>query len=144
MNIEQDIDFELARLRRLAQRMDALFTIPGTRITVGLDNIVGLVPVFGDLAALLPGLWMIGRARRLGASPGVLVYMVLNSLADFAVGLVPIAGDLFDLLYDANMRNYKALEVNLNKRAARAQTVHDRTRGLDGPLFGGTNPALLD
>lgn len=144
MNIEQDIDFELARLRRLAQRMDALFTVPGTRITVGLDNILGLVPMFGDLAALLPGLWIIGRARRLGASPGVLVYMALNSLADFAVGLLPIAGDLFDLLYDANMRNYNVLEVNLNKRCARAQTVHGCSRGLNGPLFDGTNPALLD
>jgi len=48
MHIQHDIDEELRRLRTVAMRMDAIFTIPRTRITVGLDNILGLIPVVGD------------------------------------------------------------------------------------------------
>ncbi len=123
MNIQQDIDFELARLRKLAWRMDALFYIPRTNISVGVDNILGLVPVIGDAATALPALWMINRAHKLGASPGTLAYMVLNTVLDFAIGAVPVVGDLFDVLYNANIRNYRALERNLNKKAASASPV---------------------
>ncbi|WP_089994527.1 DUF4112 domain-containing protein [Cognatiyoonia koreensis] len=123
MNIEQDIDFELAALRKIAWRMDALFYIPRTNISVGLDNILGLVPVVGDTMALLPSVWLIWKARQLGATPGALAYMTLNTLADYFIGMVPIVGDLFDVLYNANIRNYRALERNLNKRAARAAVV---------------------
>lgn len=123
MNIQQDIDFELARLRKLAWRMDALFYIPRTNISVGLDNIVGLVPVVGDALTALPSLWLIHRAYKLGASPGTLAYMTLNTVLDFFVGMVPVIGDTFDVLYNANIRNYRNLERNLNKKAARAKTV---------------------
>lgn len=131
MNIEQDIDFELARMRKLAWRMDALFYIPGTNISVGLDNIVGLIPVVGDALTALPSLWLINRARKLGASPGTLAYMVLNTVIDFAIGVVPIIGDIFDVLYNANIRNYRALERNLNKKAARAKTVRTAQKSVD-------------
>ncbi len=123
MNIAQDIDFELARLRKVAWRMDALFYIPRTNISVGLDNIVGLVPVVGDALTALPALWLINEARKLGASPGTLAYMTLNTVLDFFVGMVPVIGDIFDVLYNANIRNYRALERNLNKKAAHAKTV---------------------
>ncbi len=138
MHIEQDINLELARLRKLAWRMDAIFQIPRTNITVGLDNILGLVPVVGDIAAVMPSVWMIKQAHRLGATPGTLVYMGLNTLADFVIGSIPIIGDIFDVLYNANIRNYRALEVNLNKKAARAKVV--RTAGKD---IGWANPNLL-
>ncbi|WP_341366255.1 DUF4112 domain-containing protein [Yoonia sp. BS5-3] len=123
MNIEQDIDFELARLRKLAWRMDALFYIPGTKISVGFDNLIGLIPVVGDALATLPSLWMITRARKLGASPGAIAYMIFNTFVDMAIGAIPLVGDIFDVLYNANIRNYNALERSLNKKAARAKTV---------------------
>ncbi|MEY1555267.1 DUF4112 domain-containing protein [Yoonia sp. R2331] len=125
MNIEQDLDFELARLRKTARRMDALFYIPRTRISIGFDNLLGLIPVVGDLMALIPGLWMVWKARKLGATPGALAYMLSNLAVDFFVGMIPIFGDIFDVLYNANIRNYRALERNLNHRAAGARMVHD-------------------
>ena len=128
MNIQDDIDFELARLRRIAWRMDALFYIPRTNISVGLDNIVGLVPVVGDLLTALPGLWMINRARQLGASPGTLAYMIFNTTLDFAIGAIPVVGDLFDVLYNANISNYRALERSLNRNAARAKEVRTASK----------------
>ena len=124
MNIEQDIDTELAKLRKIAWRMDAIFYIPRTNISIGLDNILGLIPVVGDAAALAPSIYLIYKARQLGATPGALAYMSFNTLLDFAIGSIPIVGDIFDVIYNANIRNYRALEVNLNKKAARAQEVY--------------------
>ncbi len=127
MNIEQDLDLELSRLRTTARRMDALFFIPRTRVSVGWDNILGLIPIVGDGLALAPALWMIWKARELGASPGALAYMTLNVLLDFFIGMIPIAGDIFDLLYNANIRNYRALERNLNQKAAGARIIETPT-----------------
>jgi hypothetical protein len=123
MNIQHDIDEELRKLRKVAMRMDALFYIRGTRISIGLDNILGLVPVVGDLASVAPSIWIIHRAYRIGATPGTIVYMSLNTALDFVIGSIPIIGDIFDVLYNANLRNYAAIEVNLNNRAARATNI---------------------
>lgn len=123
MNIEQDIDFELARLRRVAWRMDALFYIPRTNFSVGLDNILGLIPVVGDIASVTPSFWMIWRAYKLGASPGALAYMLCNTVTDLLIGSIPLIGDIFDVVYNANIRNYRLLEKNLAKRAARARDI---------------------
>ena len=130
MNIEQDINYELARLRKVARRMDAIVFIPGTNISLGLDNLFGMVPIVGDLAALVPSVWMINKARQLGATPGALAYMSLNTLIDFVIGSIPLVGDIFDALYNANIRNYRALERNLNEKAARAKMVRTAQKDL--------------
>lgn len=125
MNIQHDIDEELRHLRKVAMRMDALFYIPKTRISVGLDNIIGLIPVVGDIISVAPSVWMIHRAYKIGATPGAIAYMALNTTIDLVIGSIPIIGDMFDVVYNANLRNYDALEVNLNKRAARAKEVSE-------------------
>lgn len=130
MNIEQDINYELSRLRKVAWRMDAIVFIPGTNISLGLDNLFGLVPIVGDMAALVPSVWMINKARQLGATPGALAYMSLNTLLDFVIGSIPLVGDIFDALYNANIRNYRALERNLNEKAARAKLVRTAQKDL--------------
>ncbi len=124
MNIQQDIDTELAKLKTLATRLDALFTIPGTRINVGLDNLLGFLPVVGDIAALAPAAYLVWRARQLGATPGAQAMMAGNLTLDLVVGSVPIIGDAFDILYNANLRNVAILEQNLAKRTSRAMTVN--------------------
>ncbi len=126
MNIEsQLIDHEMKRLRDVAWRMDALFYIPRTNLSVGLDNILGLIPVVGDVATLAPSIWMIWKARQLGATPGALAFMVGNLLADLVIGSVPLIGDIFDVAYNANIRNYRLLEKNLARVAERARQVDD-------------------
>ncbi len=123
MHIEQNIDLEMNKLRRLAWRMDALFYIPRTNLSVGLDNILGLVPVIGDLMALGPSVYIIWKSKELGATRGALAFMTFNTVLDLVIGSIPIVGDIFDLVYNANIRNYRALEKNLNKKAARAKSV---------------------
>ena len=123
MNIEQVIDYELKKLRVIAWRMDALFYIPGTNISVGLDNFFGLIPVIGDTMAVAPSVYMVYKAKQLGATPGALAYMMGNTVVDLLIGSIPIIGDVFDVVYNSNIRNYRALERNLNKQAAQAYEV---------------------
>lgn len=125
MNIgtQQHLDDELENLRRIARQLDALFTIPGTRITIGIDNLLGFLPVIGDIAALAPAAWLVWKARQLGATPGAQMVMFLNLVIDVVVGSIPIFGDAFDILYNANIRNVRLLEANLAKRTERARTV---------------------
>ncbi len=124
---QQDLNSELERLKHVAQRLDALFRIPGTKLTVGLDNLLGFIPVIGDAAAMAPALWLVWKARQLGATPGALAYMMFNLVIDFVIGSIPLIGDLFDIAYNANVRNINLLEVNLARRTQRAQPVVERS-----------------
>ncbi|WP_235862098.1 DUF4112 domain-containing protein [Roseovarius litorisediminis] len=117
----------MERLKHVAQRLDALFRIPGTKLTVGLDNLLGFIPVIGDAAAMAPALWLVWKARQLGATPGALAYMMFNLVIDFVIGSIPLIGDLFDIAYNANVRNINLLEVNLARRTQRAQPVVERS-----------------
>lgn len=123
---QQDLDTELENLKSIARRLDALFRIPGTRLTVGIDNILGFIPVIGDAAALIPALWVVWKARQLGATTGAQIVMLGNLAIDLVIGSIPLIGDLFDIAYNANIRNVRLLEANLAKRADRAQAVMPR------------------
>jgi hypothetical protein len=106
----------LARLEALAQLMDGAFVIPGTKIRVGLDAIIGLVPIAGDLIASLVSSYLIWEARQLGASRWVIGRMIANTTIDTLFGVVPIVGDAFDVLFRANLKNLALLRRHLEKR----------------------------
>jgi len=106
---------EVAKLRALAQLLDEAIGIPGTRIRVGLDPVLGLIPGGGDLASGLLSLLVVVRASRLGAPSSVLTRMTGNILFDTFVGSVPLVGDLFDAGFKSNMRNIRLLEQHLEQ-----------------------------
>jgi hypothetical protein len=103
----------LARLNRFSQMADNAIGIPFTRFRVGLEPIIGLVPVLGDVAGLLMSLYVLLEAHRAGASTRVKLQMVRNMLIDFFGGLVPIVGDVFDFAWKANVRNTQLLREHL-------------------------------
>ena len=103
----------LARLNRFSQMADNAIGIPFTRFRIGLEPIIGLVPVLGDLAGLLMSCYVLLEAHRAGASPRVKQQMVRNMLIDFFGGLVPIVGDIFDFAWKANVRNTQLLREHL-------------------------------
>jgi hypothetical protein len=113
------------RYRRLAQLLDDAVRVPGTRIGLGLDFLLGLVPGAGDLAAgalASYGLWV---AQRLGAPRSLLLRMAANIALDTIVGSVPLLGDLFDVAWKSNVRNLALLDRWLDepvrtRRASRA------------------------
>ena len=100
----------LERVRRFAVWLDSGIRIPGTRIRIGLDPILGLVPGLGDAtgAALSAGIFAEGVLR--GASRATLVRMAANIALDLLVGAVPVLGALFDVVLKANLRNVAVLE----------------------------------
>ena len=110
------IQQSLARLEALAQLMDGAFVIPGTKVRVGLDAIIGLVPIAGDLIASLVSSYLIWEARQLGASRWVIGRMIANTTIDTLFGVVPIVGDAFDVLFRANLKNLALLRRHLEKR----------------------------
>lgn len=106
----------LRRLDALATLMDSAFVIPGTGIRMGLDGLIGLVPVLGDLITTAISSYILMEARRLGASRLTLVRMATNIAVDGVIGAVPIAGDVFDVAFRANRRNMKILREHLARK----------------------------
>jgi hypothetical protein len=100
----------LETLRRWARLFDSAFRIPGTRITFGLDPILGLFPGLGDLASPILSLFFIWHGLRLGVPRVVFARMVLNVLIDAGVGAIPVVGDVFDVGWKANAWNLALLE----------------------------------
>lgn len=99
----------LDRLEWIAGLMDSAVVIPGTRITVGLDALIGLAPGIGDTVTTLISLWMVKEAHALGVPRPVIARMIGNVAVDGLVGAVPVLGDAFDLVWRANRRNMKLL-----------------------------------
>ena len=105
--------------------LERALTIPVINRKVGLDAIAGLVPVAGDLLTGAMGLYVVWEARNLGMPRWQLWRMLGNVAFDSAVGSVPLAGDLFDLLYRSNTRNLKIIRKHLDKH-------HPATRVIEG------------
>jgi Domain of unknown function (DUF4112) len=99
----------LARLDAVARLLDVAFMLPGTRIRYGIDGIIRLIPVVGDLIASAFSLWLVREARALGAPWHVTTRMLANVTLEGVVGMVPIAGDAFDVMFRANIRNMRIL-----------------------------------
>ncbi|MGE0525979.1 MAG: DUF4112 domain-containing protein [Bdellovibrionales bacterium] len=101
------------RIQALAQVMDELIPIPGTRYRVGLDGLIGLIPGVGDIFGFIVSTYFILLAAQMKVSKVVIIRMFVNLAIDVAVGLIPFVGDLTDFVWKANRKNLKLLEVSL-------------------------------
>ncbi|NHO18263.1 DUF4112 domain-containing protein [Acetobacter oeni] len=106
----------LERLKRLAWLLDASFQIPGTNFRMGLDAVIGLVPAGGAVITALFSLYIVWEARGLGAPVSVLLRMLANVAVETVIDCIPIAGDLVDAAFKANLRNVALLEDYLNSK----------------------------
>ena len=92
--------------------LDNKFRIPGTNTRFGLDFIIGLVPYAGDLISFgISGVLVLTMVRY-GASGRVIIQMLWNILLDTLVGAIPFLGDIFDLYYKSNRRNFDLLRAH--------------------------------
>jgi len=105
----------LERCRLVARLLDDAVRIPYTPVRVGIDPIVGLLPVAGDIVTGLASLYVVAEAARLGVPGAVLARMLFNVLLDVAIGSVPVVGDLLDAVWRANSRNVALLERHLDR-----------------------------
>jgi hypothetical protein len=106
----------LARLDALAKLLDVAFILPGTNIRYGIDGLIGLIPVVGDIITTAISLWLVREARALGAPWHVTARMLGNVALDGVVGMVPLAGDAFDVMFRANIRNVRLLRRWMDKQ----------------------------
>ena len=112
------------RVEALEMLLERSFHIPGTRIPFGLDAVVGLLPVVGDLVTAVMGAYMVWEARNLGMSKWQLTRMAANVGIDTAIGAIPLLGDAFDLLWRSNSKNLRIIKRHLDKH-------HPGTRVID-------------
>jgi hypothetical protein len=113
-----------ARVEALEKILERAFVIPGTKIPFGLDSIVGLIPVVGDVVTAVMGAYLVWEARNLGMSKWQLVRMTANVGVDTALGAIPLVGDAFDLVFRSNSKNLRIVKKHLDKH-------HPGTRVID-------------
>ncbi|MEO7558008.1 MAG: DUF4112 domain-containing protein [Gammaproteobacteria bacterium] len=102
------------RLSRVAWLLDSSIPVPGTRFRIGIDSLIGLIPGFGDAVGALLSSYILAEAARLGMPKSTLIRMGLNIALETVVGMVPIAGDIFDMAWKANQRNVRLLDAYLD------------------------------
>ena len=112
------------RVEALDLLLERSFHIPGTKIPFGLDSIIGLVPVLGDVVTAVMGAYMVWEARNLGMSKWHLIRMTANVGVDTALGAIPLIGDVFDLVWRSNSKNLRIIKKHLDKH-------HPGTRVID-------------
>ncbi|MFD0938175.1 DUF4112 domain-containing protein [Methylobacterium trifolii] len=131
----QDLSPEatLAKLETLAHLLDSAFLIPGINRRVGMEAIIGLVPIVGDIAGVVISSYIVYEAKRLGAPRWLIARMALNVAFDGAIGIVPLAGDIFDAAFKANRRNVRLLRRWMERKGGLRPTEIEGTAvRLDG------------
>lgn len=103
-------DPNLYWVEEMVKLMDTRFKFPGTRFRFGLDPILGLLPVVGDLTSFAISGGLVLYMLKYGVSRKVIVLMLLNITLDATIGSIPIVGHVFDFYYKANTRNINLLK----------------------------------
>jgi len=133
------IDPRIADVEGLARWLDYAFVLPGG-FRFGLAGIIGLIPGIGDIIDALISLYIVNRALQLGVPRAGVARMMLNIAIEGIAGSIPIAGDVFDIAFKANRRNYLLLKNYLE--APRRQHGHDRIFLLVALLLAAAGVAL--
>lgn len=103
------------RLEQMERMLEDMVTVPGLNRRIGLDAVVGLVPVVGDIAGAAFGAYLLWEARNLGMGKLAMTRMAGRIGLDTAIGAIPFAGDLFDFVYRSNTRNLKTIKKHLDR-----------------------------
>jgi hypothetical protein len=114
------------RVEAMERVLERLFVIPGTKQRVGLDVILDLVPIVGDIAAAALGGYIVWEAKNLGMSKWQMTRMTGNVGVNWLLGLfsvVPVVGAVPTLLFRSNSRNLKIIKRHLDKHHAATATI---------------------
>ena len=122
------------RVEAMEKLLERLFVIPGTKQSVGLDAILDVVPVVGDIAAAALGAYIVWEARNLGMSKWQIARMTGNVGLNWLLGLfsvVPVVGVIPTLLFRSNSKNLKIIRRHLDKHHAATATVEGQITRRD-------------
>jgi hypothetical protein len=90
--------------------MDEKFRLPGTNFRFGLDPLLNLIPLVGDLSGFAVSAVLVVTMAKHGASRKVIILMVINIILDTTIGAIPVIGQIFDFAYKSNSKNIKLLK----------------------------------
>jgi hypothetical protein len=116
------------RIETMEQVLERMFVIPGLNRTVGLDVILDIIPVAGDILAAILGTWLVWEARNLGMSKWQMARMFGNVGIDMLLGAIPFVGAIPDFFFRSNTRNLKIIRRHLEKH-------HPSVATIDGDLI---------
>ncbi|WP_200940682.1 DUF4112 domain-containing protein [Sphingomonas sp. Leaf339] len=111
------------RVEALEKLLERSFTMPGVNRQFGLDFLIGLVPVVGDVLAAAMGTWLVWEARNLGMSKFQIARMMGNVGFDAVLGIVPFVGDAADFFFRSNTRNLRIIHRHLDKHHPGTVTI---------------------
>lgn len=106
---------KLKWVERVSYLMDEKFRLPGTNFRFGLDPLINLIPIVGDLSGFAVSSMLVLAMAKHGVSRKVLIMMFLNIVLDSTIGAIPIIGQVFDFTYKSNSRNIKLLKEHFNE-----------------------------
>lgn len=112
-----------ARVTAMEKLLERSLVIPGINMPVGLDAIVGLVPVVGDFVTAAMGAYIVWEGRNLGLSKWKLARMGANVLFDAVIGVIPVIGDAADLVYRSNTKNLRIILKHIDKHHPEARVI---------------------
>jgi hypothetical protein len=119
------------RVEAMEKLLERLVVIPGTNRSVGLDVILDVVPVVGDIAAAALGAYIVWEGRNLGMSKWQLSRMAGNVGVDWLLGLIPVIGIVPDFFFRSNSRNLKIIKRHLDKHHPGTRTIDAEARPVD-------------
>ena len=114
------------RIESMEMALERAFTIPGTKMRIGLDVLLDIIPVVGGTAAAAMGGWLIWEARNLGMSRWHLVRMAGNVGLDWLLGLLPFIGAIPDFFFRSNTRNLRIVKRWLDKHHPETALIEGR------------------
>jgi Domain of unknown function (DUF4112) len=117
-----------ARVSAMEKLLERSFVIPGVNMPIGLDALIGLVPVLGDIVTTAMGAYIIWEARNLGMSKWKLGRMGLNVLFDTAIGAIPVVGDAADFVFRSNSKNLKMILKHIDKHHPEARVIEGQIK----------------
>ena len=119
------------RVEAMEKVLERLVVIPGINKPVGLDVILDVVPVIGDIAAAALGAYIVWEARNLGMSKWQISRMAGNVGVDWLLGLIPFVGAIPDFFFRSNTRNLKIIKRHLDKHHPGTRTIDAEARAVE-------------
>ena len=113
------------RIEAMEILLERSFRIPGVNVPIGLDGLIGLIPVLGDIITTALGAYLVWEARNLGLPKWKLLRMAGNVGFDTLLGAVPVVGDAADFMFRSNTRNLRIVKKHLDKH-------HPATKVIEG------------
>ncbi|MEM1050994.1 MAG: DUF4112 domain-containing protein [Pseudomonadota bacterium] len=112
-----------ARVEAVELLLERSFRVPGVNMPIGLDALIGLIPVIGDIVTTALGAYIVWEARNLGLSKWHLTRMGANVAFDTLLGLIPVVGDAADFLYRSNTKNLRIVKKYLDKHHPETRVI---------------------